>query len=583
MKRIAILFCVLALLLAGCGQPAVPETTPAAPSEPVQTVAPTERPIQAPTEGPTEPVQTEPVVTEPPVTEPPASGYSAGGSPTAGGVVVYTDPSVYKPYSGSQAKYTRLREGPLDHFEPSDDYGAVYPYAAARLFTSGEDGQAWEASAMYGLVDASGRILTDGIYSSVKPLADYDYEREETTYFPFWLIETVERVEIVTEGMDGETYTYIDGDTRCGVVSMDGSYALPMEYRIVGTLRDGFLCTREWDGVSFEVYDGSGQLLFTGAELLGGDDFSGVTVVDGGAGLFLIELYGDYRDSQSWFCNDRGERVLGPFAEAAPFSEGLACVSLDGERYGYIDTAGTWIIEPQFTNLGGFQDGRAIHRLGDESYVVIDRAGNEVFSLAAGVWLYEVPCGYRADSSFSSDVTYFDFDGNFLISGDYRLECLDEDTFWEHESEEGRIFRLKGPELAFSGVYSLTPGRTVLDGKAVEGYIGYGYGEDGAHHYFIPKDLSAIQEIGNHGLPSYDAYYTAYNTIDQCTNEEWYLVWNGTAWEAVNEAGEVRTVPLRVNTLTPRGDRLMALTDRACVYVDWEGNVLFSYPLDAQD
>ena len=580
MKRIAILLCVLALLLAACSQPPAPETTRAPiPTDTAQTAA-----SSAP---PTEPVQTEPVATEPPVTEPPAteSGYQAGGSPTAGGVVVYTDPSAYKPYSGPEAKYTRLHEGPLDHFEPSEDYGAVYPYAAARLFNALEDGQSWEAGARYGLVDAAGRLLTDGIYSNVKALMAYDYQREEASYRPFWLIETVERAEIITEGSDGETYTYIDGDTRYGVVSMDGSFALPMEYRNVGILRDGFLCTREWDGLSYEAYDGSGQFLFSGADLLGDDDFSGVTVVDGGEGLFLIELYAEERDTQCWFCDSRGQRVLGPYAEAGAFSEGLACVTLDGERYGYIDGTGAWILEPQFTSFGSFQDGRAIHRTEDNSTVIIDLAGNVLLTLDAHLWVYSSPCGFRVDNSDEWSTSYYDRDCNALFTGDYWTGNLDGDTFWEWDEEEGRIFRLDGSELKCAGVSSLSLGMTVLDGKAVEGYFGYGYSEEDSrgHFCFIPRDLSAIYPLDARGLPAPDADSTTVSAIDQCTGEKWYLTWNGKAWDAVNEAGEIRSLPLRTNNLILRGDRIMALTDRACVYTDWEGNILFSYPLDAQD
>lgn len=587
MKRIAILFCVLALLLTACTLPTAPETTQA-PTSPgtAQTAEPTELPTQAPTEAPTEPGQTEPVVTESPVTEPPAPGYSAGGSPTAGGVVVYTDPSAYRPYSGPEAKYTRLREGPLDSFEPSDDYGAVYPYAAARLFNSLEDGESWEATERYGLVDASGRILTDGIYSSVKPLTLYDYEFGNNTYLPYWVIEVVDSVQLVTEGLDGEDYTYLDGDTRCGLVSMDGSFLLPMDYRMISVLGDGFLCTREWDGVSFEVYDGSRRFLFTGADLLGDDDYPSVSVSVGGEGLWLIELYGDERDAQCWFCNSRGERVLGPYAEAEAFREGLACVSLDGIWYGYIDVTGAWALEPQFTDLNSFRDGRAIHTAEDSSSFVIDREGKVLFHLEANRWIYRAPCGFHADSGDGEGITCYDRDGNFLTSGSYWLESLDEDTFWDRNyDDEGRIFRLNGPELKFSEVYALSPGMTVLDGKAVEGYLGYGYSEEDntGHPWFIPRDLSAIYRLDVHGLPTPDTYNTSFTARDQCTNEAWYLCWNGKAWDAVNEAGEVHTIPLRTRSLILRGDRIMALTDRACVYVDWNGKLLFSYPLDDQD
>ena len=54
-----------------------------------------------------------------------------------------------------------------------------------------------------------------------------------------------------------------------------------------------------------------------------------------------------------------------PSASVAPdmqFSEGLAAARRASDPdagWGYIDTAGTWVIEPQFTRGGRFQDGVA--------------------------------------------------------------------------------------------------------------------------------------------------------------------------------------------------------------------------------
>ena len=576
MKRLAILLCVLALLLAGCTRPSGPETPPVTTEQ--GTAAATE-PARTSTEAPTEAPGTEPLQTEP------GESWSEG-SRTENGVLVWTDPSAYQPYGGAEAKYTRLREGPLDAFEPSEDYGAVYPYAAARLFASQEGGQSWEAGLLYGLADASGRILTDGIYSNVSPVTNRDYVREETRYLPFWVVEAVGPVEIVSEELGEESYSYLDGETRYGVVSMDGSFALPVEYRMVSALGEGFLCQREWDGVSYEVYDGSGQLLFTGAELLGEDDHPFVTVVDGGEGFYLIELYGDGRESACWFCDSRGNRVLGPYLEAEPFSEGLACVSLDGEGYGYIDESGAWVIQPWLSSRGSFLNGRAIHSDEDLSSTVIDRDGNLIFSRGSGFWLRSAPCGFRAVDGNSGGAAYYDRDGNFLIGGDYELESLDEDTFLEElDDEHKRIFRLNGPELTVPWIY-VYPGVTVVDGEVAAGYLGYVCSEEDGYVYhpcFVSGDLSLFRRLDAEGQAPPNLYSSCYSTVDQCTNEEWCLCWNGSAWTAVNEAGEIRSIPFPVSYPKLWGDRFMVVTDRACIHADWEGNILFCYPLDAQD
>ena len=123
MKRAILILICIALLLAGCdaGQPAGTQQSAAeASTEPAGTAEPPR----------TEATASVSAATEAPGTEPSQAGYQAQGTPTAGGVLVYTDPSAYQPWGGFEAKYTRLREGPLTEFEPSADYGAVYPYQA---------------------------------------------------------------------------------------------------------------------------------------------------------------------------------------------------------------------------------------------------------------------------------------------------------------------------------------------------------------------------------------------------------------------------------------------------------------------
>jgi hypothetical protein len=72
------------------------------------------------------------------------------------------------------------------------------------------------------------------------------------------------------------------------------------------------------------------------------------------------------------------------FEQVMPFSEGLAAVTMDAQdgAWGYIDTSGAWIIEPQFGHAKAFAHGlaevnletRPGYRLG-----YIDRSGKVIW------------------------------------------------------------------------------------------------------------------------------------------------------------------------------------------------------------
>ena len=67
---------------------------------------------------------------------------------------------------------------------------------------------------------------------------------------------------------------------------------------------------------------------------------------------------------------------------AVGFSEGLAAVRI-GDKWGFIDRQGTYVIEPQFDDAQSFSEGLAAVRIGDREtgvgkYGFIDRQGRYV-------------------------------------------------------------------------------------------------------------------------------------------------------------------------------------------------------------
>lgn len=88
------------------------------------------------------------------------------------------------------------------------------------------------------------------------------------------------------------------------------------------------------------------------------------------------------------------------YSEATPFSEGLACVYLDG-KYGYIGKDGEIALPFLYDQASPFREGTAYFSCGEE-YGLIDREGNVVLRLDCD-----------SISSFREGLAYFSEDGRY--------------------------------------------------------------------------------------------------------------------------------------------------------------------------
>lgn len=583
-KTLLVLLCFV-LLLSACGKTpelestAAPDAETTAASEPVSTGEPAPistgetAPASSPATDPTSATEAATAATEAPA---PPEQPLFSGSVTAGGFRVHTDDSSYTPYTAPKPLYTRLREGPLEEFEPSADYGSVYPYIAARVFLSA-DNDGWENGARYGFVDRGGRILTDGIYISVKALGDLDMEHDEQRYLPFWITTQVLGVTYHEEE-ENPDLSWLEDDTRMGLVSMDGSFVLPCVYRSIQPMGDGFICYRNWNEPDFEVYGPDCRLRFTGRDLYEGAELDGWDVRCS-EGLYLVVW--NYNDAPDvcWFCDAEGNHLLGPYQAARPFHDGLACVSLDNEHYGYIDREGNWVIPDLYRNLADFHDGLAIQELEVGSQTVLDPTGKQIVTLGSA-WLNWAECGFRAEDKDSNLVSYYDREGRLLCRGGENLQCLDERTFVEQQENGVRLFRIDGSEILAEGMDYVYRGSGLLNGEPALGYRGRNYSTD--EECFIPADLSAVLR-DQPDAPTDSFYSASYDSQDEFTNELWHITWDGRIWDLRRgDAPEIQ-IPLRASWMRVRGERIFVMTDWACAYYDLQGKLVFYYPLNAED
>ena len=86
------------------------------------------------------------------------------------------------------------------------------------------------------------------------------------------------------------------------------------------------------------------------------------------------------KSGEKWgYVDDTGLFIINPqFDYAGDFVEGLACVKAN-DLYGYIDTEGKYVINPQFDNAGNFVEGLALVKSG-EKWGYIDNTGKYVIN-----------------------------------------------------------------------------------------------------------------------------------------------------------------------------------------------------------
>ena len=118
-------------------------------------------------------------------------------------------------------------------------------------------------------------------------------------------------------------------------------------------------------------------------------------------GIYCVYGQQSQQDSYYGFLTETGEAIT-PFiySAATPFSEGLACVYLDG-KYGFIDKHGETALPFVYDYAAPFSEGLAYYASG-EIYGFMNKSGEIVFTLNCD-----------SVSSFREGLAYFSIDGKY--------------------------------------------------------------------------------------------------------------------------------------------------------------------------
>ncbi len=314
-------------------------------------------------------------------------------------------------YVPFEAVYTRASGSVITSLATSSSYGRLLPFGG-------------------GFVTESGMIVLDPVLESITAAS---YQVGETTrYLDIYILQN-------TDGL-------------YAVCAADGSWITGFDYVSVYPMELGVLCVTDEEANLAVCYASDGSTVFDTANFSDRSmmaESSVYTLAQCENGLMLCTYQ---RGSKSFLRADgtalnRNEGRTSYFEDAMAFSGGLAAVR-NGGVWGYINTDGEYVVQPQYEQVSSFVDGYAAV-YGGGMWQVINTSGEVVLQLPG---VSEVTVGYgsiEADGTYYSTTTFeqavfygytgVPIDGGFWVAGETGV----------------RVFLSDGSQVYFSGASEL--------------------------------------------------------------------------------------------------------------------------------
>lgn len=324
---------------------------------------------------------------------------------------VQTDWSQLTPYEPFEQVGARLMDGPMDELVPSDDYGLLVPYGGDSVsyqYDWDESGASFQLY-QYGLSTLDGTMVTDPVYDGVYQFSAYREDAAYSVKAPFWqLIRTVE--------------TENGPEQRCAVAVLDGSWCTQFRYEYsaeaaitFNACEDGIILA-DLESECIVVLDRQGHEVYSLPRSEASDpeedwwSYSLLNQLSLSEGILLRQFTDEnYQYSGAEYIRlDTGEKLDTPdLLRAYPFFSGRALAQdADSGNWGYLNTDGSWAIQPVYPEARGFVGDLAVV-CKDGEQLLIDREGNTVAQL--GLW----SSGYYREGSvlYVEDTCWVDGDG----------------------------------------------------------------------------------------------------------------------------------------------------------------------------
>lgn len=145
-----------------------------------------------------------------------------------------------------------------------------------------------------------------------------------------------------------------------GFINETGRLVIPYRYSKVGMFNNG-RAVYSIDG-QYGLIDKSGKTIINAI----------YETMDNDGNLYMIKL-----DGKMGWCDRNGKTIINPiYREIQPFNESdIAAVSIDGEKWGYINIKNETVIAPQFTMALPFNKNCALASIDGQSYGLINKNG----------------------------------------------------------------------------------------------------------------------------------------------------------------------------------------------------------------
>ena len=155
------------------------------------------------------------------------------------------------------------------------------------------------------------------------------------------------------------------------------------------------------------------------------------------------------------YCDKNGTIVIPPvFIYAAEeFSENRSSVQSSNTKYGIIDVNGSYVVDPMYTWIGHYSDGRAVARIDDNDWEVLDLDGRVVWSCAA-IDVSSPRCGYIKKKFISGLCGLLDVDGKEIIS-----DSFFDISYWSKDSGIATVQGVNGKY----GAVDIKNGKQIID------------------------------------------------------------------------------------------------------------------------